>query len=429
MKQLTAIFILCIVLAGKGFAQDTALARYQGNYRFPAGGQAGNAVVLVKGDKLEISAAIGTATLKRRKMDLFDVVEYEGSVQFLRDTAGKVARLQVKIPAGEIDLEGELHPEDVDSTETVTEEITTGMLSGDEMRQMMVELGPGPIQPARVREPFVAGGAFDVQAHQGGCGLYPCNTIEAFINAVKLGVNTLELDCVVSKDLRVVVSHDQFMNATMLLPSGSDAITKDNQLSYNIFTMKYDSVRKFDAGSRKNPEFPQQKKLKTYKPLLTEVIDSVENYVRRNKLKPVRYNIEIKSLRGDDQFHPSPEIFADLITRIVYGRRIEWQVLIQSFDVRPLKIIHERYPNLMISLLVHNQKTLEENLQALGFKPDVYSPHFSLVTPALVKEVKEKKIGLIPWTVDQLSDLKKIKAMGVDGIITNYPDRLLSLKK
>jgi len=269
----------------------------------------------------------------------------------------------------------------------------------------------------------------DIEAHAGGKGLYPGNSIPAFTNALKLGVNTLEMDCVISQDSMVVVSHDPFMNHIfMLTPTGKE-ILKDQEKAYNIFTMPYDSIRQYQLGTKFDPEFPQQKKVKTYKPLLAEVIDSVETFIKKHHLKPVQYNIEVKSYDQTNNFNPTPPVFVDLIVAVLKQSNIESRVLIQSFDVRPLQYIKSRYPQFKTSYLLskNNTNTLRQNLDKLGFIPDVLSPEYPMVTPELVKGVRKQKMAIIPWTVDHESDMRKLIGLQVDGIITNYPDRLQKL--
>jgi len=269
----------------------------------------------------------------------------------------------------------------------------------------------------------------DIEAHAGGKGLYPGNSIPAFINALQLGVNTLEMDCVISQDSMVVVSHDPFMNQIfMLTPSGKD-ILKSREKAFNIFTMPYDSVRQYQLGVKFDPEFPQQKKVKTYKPLLAEVIDSVETYIKKHHLKPVQYNIEVKSYDQANNYNPSPQVFVDLIVAVLKQSNIQKRVLIQSFDVRPLQYLKSRYPQFKISYLLskNNTNTLRQNLDKLGFIPDVLSPEYPMVTPELVKAARKQKMTIIPWTVDNEADMRKLISLQVDGIITNYPDRLQNL--
>ncbi|WP_255158026.1 glycerophosphodiester phosphodiesterase family protein [Siphonobacter sp. BAB-5385] len=268
----------------------------------------------------------------------------------------------------------------------------------------------------------------DVQAHRGGMGLVPENTVTSMIHAVRLGCRTLELDCVISADQKVVVSHDPYMSSVfMRKPDGND-ITKEEEKSYALYQMKYDSIRTFDAGSKPHPNFPQQKKMKTYKPLLSEVIDSVETYVRKHHLKPVAYNIETKcSPQGDGKYNPSPDVFVQLLMQVIQKKGIANRVTIQSFDVRTLQELHKKYPKQSLSLLLYNKDSVADNLAKLGFTPQYYSPHYTLVTSETVKEVHEKKMRMLPWTVDEEKDMQRMASYGVDGIISNYPERLIGL--
>ena len=99
------------------------------------------------------------------------------------------------------------------------------------------------------------------------------------------------------------------------------------------------------------------------------------------------------------------------------------RTIIQSFDPRPLQLIHRQY-NIDLSLLVEGsiKMSFEDQLKLLGFIPAVYSPHYSLVTRALVQQCHDKKMKLVPWTVNNIDDIRRLKEMGVDGIITDYPD-------
>ncbi len=105
---------------------------------------------------------------------------------------------------------------------------------------------------------------FDIEAHRGGRGLYPENTIIAMKNAIDLGVNTLEMDAVISKDKQVVLSQEPYFNNEIsLLPNGKSISLKD-QKTYNIYKMDYNEVKKFDVGSKVHNRFPGQVKFKTY---------------------------------------------------------------------------------------------------------------------------------------------------------------------
>lgn len=119
----------------------------------------------------------------------------------------------------------------------------------------------------------------EIQGHRGERGHFPENSLPAFINAIKGSADVLEMDVVITKDQKVVVSHEPFMAARYVLQPNGDSISEKEERSFNIHKMTYDSVRKFDAGSRGNSNFPAQRKMKTYKPLLSEVIDSVESFI------------------------------------------------------------------------------------------------------------------------------------------------------
>jgi glycerophosphoryl diester phosphodiesterase len=126
---------------------------------------------------------------------------------------------------------------------------------------------------------------------------------------------------------------------------------------------------------------------------------------------------------------PEPQSFADLVLAIILEYNLQNRVLIQSFDVRPLQYIRKQYPAIKISYLLSKNTplTLEQNLAKLGFIPQVLSPEYPMVTEQMVKTARKHKMAIIPWTIDSEADMRKYIGMGVDGIITNYPDLLLKL--
>lgn len=268
----------------------------------------------------------------------------------------------------------------------------------------------------------------DVEGHRAGRALMPENSIPAMIHAVDLGVRTLELDCVVSADNKVLVSHDPYMSSQfMQKPDGSD-ITKEEEKKYVLYKMPYDSIRSFVEGVKPHPEFPEQAKVKTYKPLLGELIDSVEAYVKLHHLKPVYYNMETKSMpQGDGLYNPKPEEFVNLLMKVLTEKGITNRVIIQSFDVRTLQVLHKTYPVQATSLLIFNKNSFEDNIATLGFTPTTLSPYYSAVTPEMVKKAHDNHVTVLPWTVNNEADMKHMAELGVDGIISDYPDRLVHL--
>ncbi|GGF12730.1 glycerophosphodiester phosphodiesterase family protein [Hymenobacter cavernae] len=270
--------------------------------------------------------------------------------------------------------------------------------------------------------------SLDVQGHRGCRGLMPENTIPAMRKAQDLGVTTLEMDIAISQDKQPLLSHDPFLNADFVYRPDGSAIPKAEEKNYRIYGMPYREVRRYDVGSHGNPKFPRQQKLKTYKPLLAEVIDSAEAYARRKHLALPRYNIETKvSPEGDNQFHPAPEEFVQLLMPVLVTKKVLDRVTIQSFDPRTLEVVHRLYPAVQTALLVENIKGLEYNLKRLTFKPSIYSPAYKLVTPDLVQSCHQQGVKVIPWTVNSAAEINKLIEQQVDGVITDYPD-LLSAK-
>jgi glycerophosphoryl diester phosphodiesterase len=268
----------------------------------------------------------------------------------------------------------------------------------------------------------------DTQGHRGGRGIMPENSIPAMINAVKLGVRTLELDCVISKDNKVVVSHDTYMSADFMTKPDGSPISKAEEKNLLIYTMPYDSVKRYDGGTKPHAQFPAQKKMKTYKPLLAELIDSVEHYIKINHLKPVYYNLEIKSAPAHDGIeHPKPEAFVKLVMDVLNKKKITQRVTIQSFDTRPLVELHQKYPKQTLSYLIANKDSFASNITKLGFTPQVISPYYTQIDSNFVNEAHQAKVQVLPWTVNDEEGMKKMADLKVDGIISDYPDKLIAL--
>ena len=265
---------------------------------------------------------------------------------------------------------------------------------------------------------------FDVQGHRGARGIMPENTIPAFMAALDLGVTTLEMDLAVTKDKQLVVSHEGYMSAAIALDSLGKPIKEKAELKHNIYKMNYKDVAKYDVGTKPNERFPEQAKMKVSKPLLTDVIITVENYVKGHAMYEVDYNIEIKSEPSTDgKFHPNVKEFSELVFQTI-DQYLPWErVVIQSFDFRVLKYWHQNHPGVRLAALVDNLKTIEENIGALGFTPAIYSPEYHLMSKEEIRTCQQKKMRVIPWTVNDVKEMEELKAWGVDGIITDYPNR------
>lgn len=267
-----------------------------------------------------------------------------------------------------------------------------------------------------------------VQGHRGERGNLPENSIQGFLGALHKGVHVIELDVVVSKDNKVVVSHEPFMASLYMITPSGKPILKPEEKHYNLYQMTYDSIKKFDGGSKGNPNFLHQQKIKTYKPLLSEVFDVVEKEIKEKKLPSVKYNVEIKSKKEEyGVFQPYPDDFVDMVVKIIKEKHLENQVNIQSFDPVLLTALHEKYPEIEIAFLV-SKGGIENNLRLLNFKPEIYSPNFKLIeNKSMVDSLRVLGIKVIPWTVNNKEDISHMIKLQVDGIITDYPERILNL--
>jgi len=266
---------------------------------------------------------------------------------------------------------------------------------------------------------------FDTQGHRGSRGLMPENTFPAMKAALDLGVTTLEMDVIITKDKKVVLSHEPFFNHEISTKPDGSYVTEPEEKSLNIYAMNYEEVMKYDVGMRPHPRFPQQKKIKVFKPLLSDLLDSVQNYMMNSKRALPYFNIETKSTPSTDNiYHPEPREFVEMLMTVIVEKGIRDRVIIQSFDFRTLQYLHKKYPSVMTAMLIEDfdERGLNDQLKALGFLPTIYSPEYKMVTEDLVKKCHEQSIRVIPWTVNDKTDIDRLKSLGVDGIISDYPN-------
>ena len=269
--------------------------------------------------------------------------------------------------------------------------------------------------------------AIDWQGHRGARGLSPENTTEAMLEALKYPITTLELDVVIAKDNVVMVSHEPWMSSEICLDLKGNSV---KEKAINLYKLTSDDIVKYDCGSKKHDRFPQQKKMKTFKPRLEKLLSETEKVILQKNLQ-INYNIEIKSTPEDerDGFQPDVAKFTDLVIATIIRKVDPSRVTIQSFDWRVLKYLHKAYPTWKTVALIEESFTPEKVLKNLGFTPTVFSPYFKELSAEKIKFFQKKGVQVIPWTVNEVSDMEKMLKMGVDGIITDYPDRITKVKK
>ncbi|MCC5940490.1 MAG: hypothetical protein JJU37_03035 [Balneolaceae bacterium] len=274
---------------------------------------------------------------------------------------------------------------------------------------------------------------FDLQGHRGARGLLPENTIPSFLIAIDHGVDTIEFDLVVTKDRQILISHEPWFHYHISTKPDGTPVTEGEQMEYNIFEMTYEETRRFDVGKRGHVNFPNQQPLEITKPLMRDAIRAIEAYTHELELPPVAYNIETKSnpeLYG--VMYPQPAEFAELLYEELTMLHKEFdlfdRIIIQSFD--PATLIEFRKLNTEIAqaILVSTDDPMETYLAALGYTPEIWSPNYRLVSDEIVNEAHQLGMTVIPWTINNVAEMRRQLEMGVDGIITDYPDSAAVLR-
>lgn len=276
-----------------------------------------------------------------------------------------------------------------------------------------------------VKSPSGDFGFFDKQGHRGCRGLMPENTIPAMINALGMPITTLEMDVVLTKDKKVILSHEPFFNHEITTTANGSFINEKEEKNFNIFKMTFAETQKFDVGLKPHPRFPQQQKIAVTKPLLSEVFQAIKEAMMTRRRPMPLYNIETKTMPATDNiYHPAPAEFIELLMKVIKDYGMEEFVVIQSFDFRTLQYLNKNHPTIKTAMLVEgsNKNSFRKQLKDIGFTPTIYSPEHILVTQNLIEECHQQNIKIIPWTVNDKKEIERLKALGVDGIITDYPN-------
>lgn len=288
--------------------------------------------------------------------------------------------------------------------------------------------------------------AFDLQGHRGARGLAPENTLAGFEAALAIGVSTLELDTGVSADNVVMVSHDPRLNADVT--RGPDGRWLEQQ-GPTLRSLRADEIAAYDVGQI-NPEsgyaerFPEQQPADGEKiPRLTDVFD----LLREQGADEVRLNIETKISPEHPDETASPEDFVDTLLRTIRAAGMSERVTIQSFDWRTLALVNQQAPNIATSCLTAEQRWLDNIRRGhpgpspwtAGLDIDdeaslphlvrragcrVWSPYHGDLNLATLQLARALGLIVVPWTVNEPSEMRTLIDLGVDGIITDYPDRL-----
>lgn len=291
-------------------------------------------------------------------------------------------------------------------------------------------------------------GAFDLQGHRGARGLAPENSLPAFERALALGVTTLELDIGVTADGAVVIAHDPYLNPAITRDAAGQWIAGPKGPTLRSLTLQ--QVQAYDVG-RIRPDTPyantfatQQPRDGTRIPTLASLFALVkEREAKAPGAAPVRFNIETKLNPTQPDETVSPEAMTRALLDVVRQAGIAQRVSIQSFDWRSLRLVRQlapEIPTVCLTLQTANNDNLRDGLWTAGMVAAehgnnparmakaagcaTWSPNGGAVTEALVKEAQGLGLKVVPWTINAPADMDRLIGWGVDGLITDYPDRL-----
>ena len=287
--------------------------------------------------------------------------------------------------------------------------------------------------------------AFDLEGHRGARGLAPENTLPAFAKALSIGVTTLELDAGITEDGVVVVCHDRRLNPD--IARGPDGRWLSGR-TRTIRELTFQELQRYDVGrirpgSDYSKRFQDQRRMDGVRiPKLADVFA----LVRHARNDAVRFNIETKISPLAPEDTVGPEEFARALIEVVRANGMASRTIVQSFDWRTLAVVQREAPQIATSYLTEQQQandtigaqqtaspwtggiryrdhgSVPRMVKAAGGA--VWSPSYRDLTEALVKEAQTLGLKVLPWTVNDPGDMDRLMGWGVDGIITDYPDRL-----
>ena len=266
----------------------------------------------------------------------------------------------------------------------------------------------------------------DVQGHRGARGYLPENTLPAFARALELGVDTLELDCGVTRDGVVVVHHDRRLNPDIARgPDGKWVKAPAPTITSLTFAelQRYD-VGRLRPGSEYAGRFPDQKPVDgTRIPRLADLFLLVKE--KRNST--VRFNIEPKSDLEAPQDTLPPERFANALLGEIRKARLEKRTTVQAFDWRSLKVVERDAPEMQTVYCTEGADSDPAKVHAAGGR--IWSPNFAELSESKLAEARKLKMRITVWTVNEPADIARMIDAGVDGMASDYPDRVIELLK
>jgi glycerophosphoryl diester phosphodiesterase len=282
---------------------------------------------------------------------------------------------------------------------------------------------------------------FDVQGHRGARGLAPENTLAAFDAALSVGVTTLELDLAISADKVAVISHEQALYEPLTRNAQGHWLPARGPLIKNLSVAQ---LQAFDVG-RLNPDAPYAKPFAGQQAADGERLPTLRalfDRVRALGIQDVRFNIETKIFPDRPNETVGPDEFVDIVLATIREAGMTHRVSLQSFDWRTLQRVQQLAPGIpTVYLTFENQRfsNLVDGSWSAGFKKAdfssvpqmvkaaggrVWSPNFNNLQKQDLAIAQNLGLQVIPWTVNNPDDMDRLLQWGVDGLITDFPDRL-----
>lgn len=264
--------------------------------------------------------------------------------------------------------------------------------------------------------------AFDLQGHRGARGHAPENTLPSFELAISMGVDTLELDVGVTRDRVVVIHHDRRLNPDVARKDG-EWVTAP---APTIHSLTYGELKAYDVGrirpgSEYAARFPHQK------PIDGARIPRLDELLGKMGSGKVRFNIETKLVpQAPDETLP-PEAFARAVIAEVRKAGVAKRTTIQSFDLRTLKVVEREAPEIATAYLTSGKNSDPAKLHQAGAR--LWSPDFRDLDAEKVAQARKLGLRIVAWTVNEPDEIRRVLALKLDGIISDYPDRVRAALK
>jgi glycerophosphoryl diester phosphodiesterase len=265
--------------------------------------------------------------------------------------------------------------------------------------------------------------AFDLQGHRGARGMAPENTLPGFAAALATGVSTLELDTGVTRDGVVVAHHDRRLNPDTTRGPDGRWIEAPGPL---LRSLDYEALQRYDVGrlrpgSEYAARFAEQAASDGARiPRLADVFD----LVHKSGNEAVRLNIETKISPAAPEETLAPEAFAHALIAVIRAAQMQSRTTVQSFDWRTLKVVEREAPEIETVYLTGRRRGGSQPKAVHDAGGRTWSPNYEeLDSPALV-EARQLGLKVVPWTVNEPWYIARFLDLGVDGIITDFPERV-----